>query len=256
VPSKLPTPTIACPQIVDGQVTFPGLGAVRFWLNANPKIDSTGPLVIHWHAIGSSPDDSRLILDTTSIANITSAGGLVAAPFSSTKTGTDLGPGVWYDGDIAFVDNIVGCALAQGLPIDTRRIHTTGVDIGGVMAATVSYARSNFIASFVSNSGGLIKSHSVALQDPSHVPEALVVHGGAGKDTVGLDWTAASEVLVSDLEEKGGYVVECDHGGAHGGPADGSSWQSQFLLDHSYRRMPHPYSNGLPSTFPSYCMSQ
>jgi hypothetical protein len=253
-PSKLPTYVRECPTLADGTVTFTGLGDVRIWRNAAADPTKRGPLVIHWHAVGTTTNDAANILGE-GIQQITSEGGIVAAPVASTKQGNDINNGVWYTGDVIYADRIVACAIAQGLPIDTRRIHTTGISVGGAMAATLSYARSDYIASFVSNSGGFVGTANIpTLQDATHVPEGLVVHGGSTIDVVLVNWATASQALVADMKSKGGYVIACDHGGGHGGPTGASSWEWPFLRAHSYKQQPHPYAAGLPGEFPAYCV--
>jgi hypothetical protein len=85
------------------------------------------------------------------------------------------------------------------------------------------------------------------------VPAAMAVHGRAGADVVILDFAVQSLAYLDDVEAKGGFGVECDHGGGHLIPGDipASTWQ--FLKAHPFKTKPSPYAAGLPGSFPAYC---
>ena len=73
----------------------------------------------------------------------------------------------------------------------------------------------------------------------------------------------APKVLISDelspaavqiFKDRGGFVVNCNHGGTHcgGGGLSGDAWE--FFKAHPYGVSPEPWAGGLPSGFSSQCM--
>jgi hypothetical protein len=115
------------------------------------------------------------------------------------------------------------------------------------------YDRSSYIAAVMPNSGGTIAS-SYPLQDTAHVPSIITTHGKVGTDVVGVDFSVTSVRQDEDVFSKGGFAVDCDHGGGHcGAPANDVAAQWQFCKDHPFGVSPEPYAGGLPSSFPSYC---
>lgn len=62
---------------------------------------------------------------------------------------------------------------------------------------------------------------NMILQDPSHVPAALTMHGARGVDAVVIDFGDSSLREDIDIAKKGGFAIDCDHGGGHvGAPPD------------------------------------
>ncbi len=60
--------------------------------------------------------------------------------------------------------------------------------------------------------------------------------------------------LDNGIVAKGGFAVDCDHGGgriAAGQNVKAADWE--FMEAHPFRTKPSPYVNGLPSTFSKYC---
>jgi hypothetical protein len=102
------------------------------------------------------------------------------------------------------------------------------------------------------NSGGTVFGYQ--LQDPSHVPSVITTHGAAGRDVVVIDFSTTTARFVSDIVAKGGFAVNCDHGGGHcASPAAVKAAQWQFLKAHPFGVSPSPYASGLPAGFPSVC---
>ncbi len=108
------------------------------------------------------------------------------------------------------------------------------------------------MAAVMPNSGGA--SFRTRSSDPSHVPALITTHGGSS-DMVIISFAAASATQDKDVASgKGGFVVDCNHGGGHcGAPANDIAAQWQFCKDHPFGVSPEPYANGLPKSFPSYC---
>jgi hypothetical protein len=188
----------------------------------------------------------------TAINEITAEGGIVASGNQSTRTGSDTGNGVWFTGDFEIADEVVACAKEQ-LDIDPRRIYTAGGSAGALQAGIMAYKRSSYLAASVPNSGGYTIGGNM-LEDPTHVPAVMTLHGAQGVDVVIVDFSQQSLVLDVDIAKKGGFAIDCNHGGGHiGAPPNliESGWQ--FMKDHPFGVSPEPYANGLPMGFPSYC---
>jgi poly(3-hydroxybutyrate) depolymerase len=250
-PTMLPTPKGTCPTIATGSLTFAGQ-AVQVWAGT-PSATTRGPLVIYWYATGSSPSEVQWGLGQAAVSEITAAGGMVAAQVKTTATGTNTGDAVWYTGDFDIADEVVACAIQQ-LHIDTRRIHAAGFSAGGLQTAWMSYARSGYLASVATYSGGTSGFGRLAVEDASNVPSAMVIHGASGSDVVILDFATASANYEADIKSRGGFAIDCNHGGGHmiPTPAVPSVWR--FMKDHPFKVSPEPYgASGIPSTFPTYC---
>jgi poly(3-hydroxybutyrate) depolymerase len=188
---------------------------------------------------------------TQTLPDILAEGGVVAAFQDSLATGDDTGLGTWSTGDFAVADQLVACAAAQH-DIDPRRIYTAGCSAGGLQAAAFAVSRSNYVAAAMTNSGG--QGLTVPSQRPSHVPAAMTVHGSKNNDIVIINFADASLAYDQALAQRGGFAVDCDHGGGHcGAPQTYVHAQWTFLKDHPFGVSPEPYASGLPAGFPSSC---
>ena len=249
-PTSLPTPSETCPTIKSGNLTFLGQ-PVTIWAGT-PTPSQSGPVVIYWYATMSSPQEALTGLGQAAIDEITAQGGLVAAPGASNKKGTNTGDFVWYTGDFETTDEVIACAIHQ-MHIDPRRIYASGFSAGGLQSVQMSYNRSNYLAAVVPYSGGTSPMAGSTPQDPSNVPAAMVVHGASGSDVVVMDFAQASASYEADIKKRGGFSIDCNHGGGHMIPSGigASTWQ--FMKDHPFKVAPEPYAGGIPSGFPSYC---
>ncbi|WP_199693417.1 hypothetical protein, partial [Sorangium cellulosum] len=244
----------ACPTLATGTMTFRGR-EVQVWAGARSA--TPAPVVVYWHATGSRPREAVTGLGQAAIDEITSRGGVVFAPNAYDGHGGEdgtrtTGNNVWYVGDLATADEALACAIQQR-NIDARRIHSLGFSAGGLQAAYMAYARSSYVASVVTYSGGTTGFGTPALQDATNPPAVMGVHGAEGSDVVGIDFARASAAFENDIKAKGGFAIDCDSGGGHRIPSGiaASSWQ--FLKDHPYKVAPRPYASGIPSSFPTYC---
>ena len=71
---------------------------------------------------------------------------------------------------------------------------------------------------------------------------------------VGIDFSQTSAAQVKDIAAKGGFAVDCNHGGGHcGSPQNVKAMQWKFLKDHPFGVAPEPYAAGLPADFPTFC---
>jgi len=244
---KIPAAMGACPTLKTGNITVSGQTVA---IAAGSKGETPAPIVFYWHATGTNQTEVDDFFASEQ-SEVVGEGGLVASFTTSTKTGTDTGDDVWYTGDFAMADQILACAVQQ-LNIDTRRIYSAGCSAGALQASAMLYERSAYMAAVMPNSGGSVIPY--ALQDPSHVPALITTHGGSS-DMVIISFASASATQDKDVASKGGFVVDCNHGGGHcGAPANDIASQWQFCKDHPFGVSPEPYANGLPKSFPSYCV--
>jgi len=256
-PQYVPTPTGACPTFVDGIVTVQAAGLaarqVQLWLDSSAT--EAGPLVFYWHGAGSSPTQEPPYGLGEAFASIQAAGGVVAALFSDPAAGQFewyLTTGAGPEDDLVVADEVVACALEQGL-IDVNRIHSIGMSAGGLNTVQMAYRRSGYVASAVPYSGGLLGQPTI--QDATNLLPMVVFHGGPG-DQVIINFEDTSNALYDDLRARGAYATICNHGLGHDIPK-GQGEQAaiwQFFVDHPFGTQPSPYAAGPPVGFPPYCV--
>ncbi len=245
---KLPTITETCPQLKTGTVTVMGK-SVQLWVGAKQD-GKKGAVMFYWHGTGSQSSEASLL--GPALQEITGEGGIVASFTTTTSTGTNTGNNVWYTGDFKMADIILVCATQQ-LNIDTHRIYTAGCSAGGLQSGAMVYGRSSYLAGAMPNSGGIVPIPGLTtLEDPSHVPALATTHGGTS-DMVGVSFSMTSATEDNDIAMKGGYVMDCDHGGGHCmAPAAAVAAQWTFLKAHPFGVASDPYAGGLMG-FPTYC---
>jgi hypothetical protein len=255
VPENLPTPTGACPSFASGNATFaPATIAtrnVRLWAGENPQ--PGGMLVIYWHAYGSNPAEAEYTLSAAVIDAIVAQGGVVAAPYPA----DDVGEFPWFVvnnsprlDDMLVGDEIVACALENG--IDPRRIHATGMSAGGLQTVAYTMARSHYIASVTSFSGG--SYIELPFEDPTNHFAAMIVHGGDNDIFGGLvNFKTLSVAWFNQLTANGNFAFICDHGGGHTVPPGYGSSVANFFFAHPFGTEPSPYAAALPDGFPAAC---
>jgi hypothetical protein len=258
-PTMIPTPTATCPTIPNtgtgsSVLTYAG-HSITVWAGAAPT--TPGPLVIYWYATSGSPAQAvQAMGGQTGINKITGLGGVVVAPNATTSSGNTTGNGVWYTGDIAQVDEVVACTVEQHR-VDPRHIHVLGYSAGALETVYMWFARSGYVASVLSYSGGDVTIDKTTLQDTSNVPPAVVAHGAMGMDTFGpVDFYNASHTWETDIKNLNGFDIDCNDGSTHIDETTRFAIAPQgiqFFLDHPFKATPEPYASGLPSGWPSYC---
>jgi predicted esterase len=234
----------------------PGTIQADVW-GGSKSTGTGGPLILYWHGTGSSPSGEIPIAFNTS--QVAADGGLIVGFVSSSRTGTttgDTGDAVWYQSDASFADQVVACAI-QNYNIDPHRIYTAGYSAGGLQTVYMWYARSGYLASVISYSGGDATINDAPKQDPSNLPPAIVAHGASGSDTFVLDFAMTSATWESEISAAGGFYIDCNDGGSHL-----SFFQTRapnlepvayaFFKAHPFGIKPEPYTT-LPSGFPAYC---
>jgi hypothetical protein len=255
-PAELPTPTSACPTLTTGNVQLSPANidprTVKVWAPTQPS--AGGALVIYWHAYTSNPDEALLGLSPTIIDEITAEGGVVVAPYPA----ADVGQFPWFavngsprQDDMILADEIVACAV-QELDIDPRRIHSVGMSAGGMQTSYFAMARSRYIASVSTYSGGVIGAP--AFEDPSNRFAAMIFHGG-DSDVFGgaVNFKTLSLAWLNQLHGNGNFAFVCDHGNGHTLPPSPGPSVWAFFQAHPFGTEPSPYQAGLPASLPSYC---
>ncbi len=242
---RIPAAPAECPRLATGNVTVLGQ-QVRLWVGPPGQ---RGPLVFYWHGAGSTPDAAVYDL-ASGLDEVTQTGGVVAAFTTSTRTGVAIGPETWFTGDFAMADIVAACGVAQGL-VDPRRVYTAGCSAGGLRASVRVYARSRYLAAAMLSHGGIYEPEQ--LETASHVPAVITAHGPHNELWI-VNFGDTSKRLDEDVASKGGFAVNCFHGGGMcQSPAVVKAAQWQFLKDHPFGVGASPYSGGLPASFPDYC---
>jgi hypothetical protein len=127
----------------------------------------------------------------------------------------------------------------------------TGCSAGGLFSGAMATARSNYMAAVASNSGGW--TTPVMFQN-MYTPALMTVHGAPGTDVVIVDFSETSATADMAFKQRGGFVINCNHGGGHCGGADLAPDIWAFFEAHPYGVTPEPWAGGLPADFSPQCM--
>lgn len=255
----LPSPSGTCPAFVNGMATFTVNGEERqakIWIDEDASAAKDGPLILYWYGTAGSPDqvEKNVVSGTGAllpegVARITGAGGIVVAPVHNMADSVTF-PWIQANGaDLPLADEIVACA-EQEAGIDDRHIHSLGFSAGALFTAQLSYARSSYLASVATYSGG--GGSPDTNEDPSNKFAAMILFGGMS-DMLVLNFGDQSQTYYDDLTAAGHFAFLCNHGGGHRIPDGAQASVIQFFFDHPYGTDPSPYAGGLPAGFPSYC---
>ena len=247
----IPQPVGECPTITTGPLTINGV-TIQIWTGQKSDTQK-GPIMIYWHGTGGNAATATFELAPACVSEIMSQGGVIASMEGGGK-GDTLDWGVFTTGDYETVDQVVACSVQQ-YNIDTKRIYTAGASAGGLAAGELVYGRSSYMAAANPNSGGQGGyPYNLVLQDPTHVPAVMTMHGAMGVDVVVIDFGDSSLREDNDIAAHGGFAIDCDYGGGHvGAPPDLVAAGWEFMKAHPFGVKPFPYAGGLPATFPSYC---
>jgi poly(3-hydroxybutyrate) depolymerase len=211
---------------------------------------ATAPMVFYWHGTGSTSGELGIM--AAAVRDGVRAEGGVVVSFQGTTGGDALsGTSVFGKGDMDLVDQLVACAVRDH-NVDPRRIFTTGCSAGGLFAGALAALRSNYIAAAAPNSGGFTFPQQF---EGEFTPALMTVHGSPGRDVVVVDFSKTSATADTAFKGRGGFVIDCDHGGGHcgGGGLAPDIWE--FFEAHPYgvEPAPSPWTSGLPSGFSSQC---
>jgi poly(3-hydroxybutyrate) depolymerase len=226
-----------------------GLGGIQV-VTGTKAAAASAPMVFYWHGTGStSREFSRL---ASAISDGVQAEGGILVSFQGTTGGDVLsGTSIFGRSDMLLVDQLVACAV-RDYNVDPRRIFTTGCSAGGLFASALAALRSQYIAAAAPNSGGFTFPQSF---QNGYTPALMTVHGAPGRDVVGVDFSRTSARADEAFKERGGFVINCNHGGGHcgGGGLAPDIWE--FFQAHPYgvEPAPSPWTSELPSGFSSQC---
>lgn len=272
----LPSPTAPCPSIVDGPVTFcpDALAGCREVVVRNSAgASGSGPLALHWHGTGESPE-AVLAWDSATLAilgMVEAESGLLVVPRADAAAVARTGnPFPWWvvcnettgtncgrPDDFILADEIVACALEQQL-VSAERITTSGMSAGGIMASHL-VDRLPYLAGAVSWSGGMPASFQPTT--PASSAAVLAIHGGASDVYCGAGvpggcyaFQEPSEALALDVANAGRFAFVCDHQAGHSTAMGGEG--AAFLaassaLGHAWAAYPFGY----PGTGPSWMLN-
>jgi hypothetical protein len=248
----IPAPKGPCPTLATGGMMIMG-AAITLWTGVKSATQKA-PILIYWHYTGGTAAVAPSDLGSSIMSDIMAQGGVVASMESAGGNSATTDWGVFRVDDFNVVDQIVACAVAQ-FNIDTKRIYTSGSSAGGLAAGALLFTRSSYIAAGYMNSGGQAGfPQLMVLQDPMHVPAVMTMHGAMGNDKVVIEFTQASLMEDKAIAAKGGFAIDCDHGGAHiAAPPNLKAAGWEFLKAHPFGVSPYPYAAGLPASFPAYC---
>jgi poly(3-hydroxybutyrate) depolymerase len=247
----IPAITGTCPSFTSSTIDFGDMTGIQ--MEVGPLGSGDGALLFYWHGTGGHANEVDSMIPSAARQRILDAGGIIISPDKSGGVGSDCsGTSTFSTGDINVADQLAACAV-RDYAIDPHRIYTTGCSAGALQAGCMAITRSSYVAASAMNSGGEIVMQT--LQDPTHVPAVMTMHGDPSTDVVVVNFADASHMLDTQIKQAGGYEMDCNHGGGHcGAPANLYSAAIDFLLDHPFGISPEPYAGGIPSNiFPSYC---
>lgn len=249
VQPAIPAVTGECPAFQTGTITFMGLRGIQIVAGARPAAP-TAPMVFYWHGTGSTSGEFSLMAGAVR-SGVEAEGGVLVS-FQGTTGGDALsGTSVFGRSDLQLVDQLVACAVRDH-NVDPRRIFTTGCSAGGLFATNLAALRSDYIAAAAPNSGGMTFPQQFS---SDYTPALMTVHGAPGRDVVVVDFSNTSATADRSFSGRGGFVIDCNHGGGHCGGAGlaGDIWE--FFEAHPYgvEPAPSPWTTGLPSGFSSAC---
>src|SRR5690606_33172122 len=128
----------------------------------------------------------------------------------------------------------------------------TGMSAGGIQTTAFSMARSRYIASSASSSGGQFTEQP--FEDPDNRFAATIIHGGDNHILGGfVNFKAPSASWHNQLIANGNFAFICDHGGGHTIPSGYGNDVINFFFTHPFGTEPSPYQAGLPAEFPGAC---
>lgn len=236
-----------CPSLDSGTITFMGLGGITVASGAKPSAP-TAPMVFYWHGTGSFAGEYAGSAAAV-VAGVRAEGGVLIS-FQNTKGGDLLsGTFIFGAGDFELTDQLLACAVTNR-NVDPTRVFATGCSAGGLFSGAMAAMRSNYIAAAAPNSGGW--TTPVRWQN-DWTPALMTMHGAPGVDVVVIDFSTSSATADKAFKARGGFVINCNHGGIHcgAGGLSGDVWE--FFKAHPYGTKPSPWASALPAGFSSQC---
>jgi poly(3-hydroxybutyrate) depolymerase len=235
-----------CPAFKNGTITYKSLGGIQMVAGAKPASPSA-PMVFYWHGTGSFAGEYVGMAAAVS-QGVTQEGGVLIAFEGSTGGDFLSGTAIFGAGDFNLTDGLLACAV-MNQNVDPRRVFATGCSAGGLFSTAMAANRSSYLAAAAPNSGG---SSGFLTWQNMHTPALMTIHGAPGVDVVGIDFSQSSATADMAFKARGGFVINCNHGGGHcgGGGLAGDVWK--FFKAHPFGVTPEPWTM-LPAGFSTQC---
>lgn len=236
-----------CPKFANGAISFMGLSDILV-VAGQKAAQPTAPMVFYWHGTGSSSSEYLTMAAAVSQGVVADGGLLIAFQGS---TGGDLlsGTSTFGKGDFDIADQLFACGV-RDYNIDSKRVYATGCSAGGLFSGAMAAMRSSYIAAISPNSGGW--TVPVTFEN-NWTPALMTVHGAPGQDVVIVDFSTTSATADKAFQERGGFVINCNHGGGHCGGGGFAPDVWKFFQAHTYGVSPSPWQGGLPAGFNDKC---
>lgn len=245
-----------CPQLQPGMNTITSKGNARKFILVLPSNAQPGevyPVLFMWHWLKSSASKFLTQGEVQSavdqqrfIALIPEAKGdldmivtKVPWPFLAAV------PQTRYEEEYIFFDDMLSC-VSQQFKVNKECVSTVGVSAGALFTAQLAQARSQYLSSFLSLSGGTDEPAGIVAKvgswkSTAHKLPALVLWGGPQDSCVLLNFEKASKALENHLKKDGHFFIECIHNCQHAEPpitpnAGKSKYESlwDFFLRHPF----------------------
>jgi len=259
-------PTIPLVTTQDIVITSSG-NARKFWVVVPTDAQPTEkmPVIFLWHWLGGSAQDfydrgfvQDAVNEQRFIAVIPQAKGDLQFTWPATTIDSDAR----LQEDAQFFDDMLSCVSSQ-LNVDSECVSSVGVSAGALWTSQLVGVRGDWLASFMSLSGGTGGLAIKPWKEPAHKLPGFVLWGGP-TDVCGglLNFTDISHDLEMNLTSGGHFFLECIHNCGHAvppfdPPPGESKFKSlwQFALDHPFWLDPgeSPYKAGLPGDLPAWC---
>lgn len=256
-----------CPALVDGYNEINSGGNTRSFRLALPsklQPEERLPVIFLWHWLGGSADDFyergevQTAVDTQrfiAVIPVSKGDQTFQWPFDTSQSQARM------DEEFTYFDDMLSCVSEQYNVIPSC-VSSVGVSAGALFTDQLAGYRSDYLASFVSLSGGvggLIKPWA----HPAHALPGLVLWGGSTDTCIVINFEEGSHNLEQGLNEDGNFYLECVHSCGHSEPPfvapEGQSKYAgmwQFAFDHPYWLEPgqSPYADGaFPAGMPEWC---
>jgi predicted esterase len=263
-----------CPTLptTTGTVQIQSSGNTRSFIVAVPdnlQPNEQLPIVFLWHWLGGSASD---FFDQGDVQNAVDQQRFLAVIPQAKGDLTFTWPYSYFDTterqqeEFQFFDDMLSC-VEQQYDVNKECVASVGVSAGALWTDQLVGARSQYLSSFESLSGGVgpppAGSTIKPWVEPKHPIPGIVLWGGPNDVCVLQHFQDLSQNLEAALKKDGSFFVECIHNCGHAEPPfeppDGYSTYAglwQFVLDHPYW-LPKGYSpyiqDGLPISDPAWC---
>lgn len=247
----IPSITEDCPVFESGTISFMDVDGIRLEVGTKAA-GPTAPMLFYWHGKDSTSGDfSGMATEVTK--GVIAEGGVIVSFQDTSGQGncSCSGAAIFCLGDLEIADQLAACAVRDH-NVDPRRIFTMGCNAGGLFSVCMAARRSSYIAAAAPDSGGFVVFAEPF--DSEYTPALMTVHGDAGEDVIAaIDFSQSSLVADQTFKMRGGFVIDCNHGGGNceGHAVSAEVWE--FFQAHAYGVDPYPWAAGLPESFPYYC---